>query len=70
VEKDGDISLFSLQIDDGDGDGDGEWSLWLAGGSVVVIWWIDNLLALLVGEEEKARCSCSDEREIERPNEN
>lgn len=37
---------------------------------MVVIWWIDDLLALLVGEEEKARCSCSDEREIERPNEN
>jgi hypothetical protein len=39
VERDGDSSLFSLQIDDGDGNGDGEWSQKLAGGGVDV-WWL------------------------------
>ena len=37
MERDGDSSLFSLQIDDGDGDRDGEWSQQLAGGGVAVV---------------------------------
>jgi len=61
VEKDGDISLFSLQIDDGDGDG--EWSRWLADSGVVVAWWwIDFALLemekrnrVLFFREEKSR---------------